>query len=423
MTLKFKKVLLPVLALCFVACLLSACSFGPTLEAEKDRYDLTASVTYHANGGKFNNSDELPMYYKDGAYALDIGFKALTSGSVSCTYAKHTLVGWYLPKTDSEGNLVYKEDNVTVVVGEKFDFTVPLKEGDQIDLYALWVADQKVEVLLAAESSINDVLKYTYTNENGEKVTDEYKPGDVLTTHNFGTDGKVQFSSKDPVTGKSAPTGYVLAEYYYDAECKNPVAWPIESVEGEEEDLQIYALYLSSDWEIIKDATNFIYIFTKENNNGKYFIKNDINAENYVNFVPVKTNSVFGGEIRGNGYTVSNLKNIVQSSVADGFSVALFGRISSTAKITDLTIKDFEMEYTGVQNASIYAYFLSYGIDDGAVVSGVKIDGGKMSVTIYGGTFNDVIEPDKETVCPIVSGELSDGIEVVNAPEISVKVK
>lgn len=416
MSSKIKKIILVV---CIAICglfILSACE-SHTLESEKDRYDLTVDITYHANGGEFNNNDNKALIcYQDGSYALNLGSDNIIYGDIILKYDKHSLVGWYYAETDSDGNVIYEDEKKGLVKlsDQKFDFTKPLEKGDVIHIGAKWLADTKLEILLANESVISNELTY-----NG--IT--YKSGDVVSSYQFDVSGKVSKPSRDPMTNKrNGPEGYVLAEYYYDIDCTKIVEWPVESSE-ENENVQIYAKYLSDEWTVIDNQTGLYQMFTVANNTGKFFIKNDINASSEQ--IKNVENIVFSGEIRGNGYTITGL-TVRNVSVGEGGHASLFGTITKDAKISDLTIKDFKVEYTNSTqptNASISASFLAKEIQDGATIENLKIDGGEMKVRIYGDVTLNGSDPILITEFPIISiDSSSDGIEVINEIDFKVTV-
>lgn len=415
---KAKKTVLLALVMIGVLCFFAGCQFGPTLEGEKNKYDLSALITYHANGGTFNNNkDYADLWYKDGSYALNVGLVSV-KGDISVTYSNHTLEGWYFAQTDENGDVVYTDDTKTTVkLGDRFDFKTALQKGDQIHLYAHWVADQQLKFLLASEESIGNKLAY------GD-VT--FNVGDVLNAQYFDASGRIEQPSLDQITQSyDSPDGYVFAEYYYDEECTSPVIWPVNRSESEEVDsVSVYVKYLSDEWTVVKSANDLKKMFgVNAASDGKYFIKNNIETSYSYTKITANVNATFSGEIRGNGYTISGV-SFTQAKVGAGESVSLFGKIAATAKIFDLTLKDFKLEFTANEGASVNAYFLASEIETGATIKNLTVDGGSMRVRLYEGTTCNGKTPNKDTPgdCPITGTEYG-GIAIKAAPEMNYTVR
>ncbi len=416
---KAKKNVLLALVMIGVLCFFAGCQFGPTLDGEKNKYDLSALITYHANGGTFNNNkDFADLWYKDGSYALNVGIVSVVVGDISVTYPNHTLEGWYFAQTDENGDVVYTDDTKTTVkLGEPFDFKTALQKGDQIHLYAHWVADQQLKFLLAAEESIDDQLAY------GD-VT--FNVGDVLNAQYFDASGRIEQPTLDQVTKTfDSPEGYVFAEYYYDAECEKPVSWPVNRSESEEVDsVSVYVKYLSDEWTVVESANDLKKMFgVNAASDGKYFIKNDIVTTYSYTKITASVNATFSGEIRGNGYTISGV-SVTQAKVGAGESVSLFGKLAATAKISDLTLDNFKLEFTANEGASVHAYFLATEIETGATVQNLIVNGGSMRVRLNEGETCNGKTPNKETPgdCPITGTE-HDGIGINVAPEMNFTIR
>lgn len=423
MSYKIKKILLIALTLCFVCCFASACSLGPSLEKEKERYNLTASVTYHANGGEFNNNSDVGTMWYSKPYVYAVGLQISASGTFTVSYDNHTLEGWYFAKTDDNGEIVYTDkENGIVALGEKFNFdTYRLSEGEDLHLYAHWIRNQVLEVLLASDDSIKDKLVYK------DKT---YNAGDIIKEYKFGTTQKIEEPKMDLFTGKpssvSSPDGYVFAEFYKDADCTQKVTWPIEAT-GEEENVKIYAKYLSDEWKVISKSSELYQMFTgvkvddKTVVNGKFFIKNNIVAD--LNESVASTPDIeFSGVIQGNGYTISGLTLRQVQVDKPGSNFSLFGNITDNAIISDLTVKDFTWEYTAKNNKTEFnAYFIYNGISEKAKVSNLVIDGGSMKINTKGGNFNGKeLSSIAKDYLPIAPSSLPSGITVSNNPTIKI---
>lgn len=410
---KVRKVCLLIAVLLIVTATLTACHFGNTLEGDIEKYDLKAKITYHGNGGFINDNDALEyayVYYKEGDNAFNIGTDTLVSGTLFIKRENYTLLGWYYPAKNDDGTLKYTDEEKGIVaVDKEFDFAnYKAKEGDDIDLYALWLPNQKVEYILAAEESINNQLVVgdkTYT-----------VGGEALKIEDFGTKDSISQPSKDPFFGAVADN-YTWAGYYEDPECTIPVTWPVHRT-TEEGNIKIYAKYLSKDWTVINNADDFLAIFGakatstskyyvgNENVSGKYYIAKDITFG--TDYLQVAPNSTFSGVIRGNGHTLSGLK--VQTFRVSS-TISLFGNVTSGAKIEDIILQNCNVSYTLANNAYINAYLFASSIDEGATISNVVIDGGSIKVNA-GATGALWINKSTNIVELINAGTLHSGITV-----------
>lgn len=398
MTSKIKRLVLCVLVLLCGACAFTACKFGTTVDDIKNRYNLTALVIYHANGGVFNNQkDTAELYYAEGAKPLNIGTDRLNSGTINVAYTEHTFNGWYADEACTQA----------------YNFDVRLRKDDKIDLYAGWITNQKVEVILASESEISNTL--VYTDSSGTTTT--YHAGDVLKEYAFSTGGSVEKPRYDVLTGRrTAPKGYVFAAYYTDEECTNQVTWPIAQTD-DEENIRIYAKYLSEDWMVVSTTDDAQTMFQSLGNK-KYYLVNDIDCSSVI---PGGLSEVseFSGTIRGNGYTISGLSFELRG-VRVGQSKALFNKITSTARISDLTLKDFSISLASMDNAMFTSYFLATECESGAQISGLMIDGGTFSVRLGKESIMNGTNYTSDAECPLAPSAV-EGVTITKLPEFILR--
>ncbi len=417
MTSRIKKVVI-ILAIAILAVtVLTACNSTPTLEGVKDDYGLSAVVHYHANGGRCDNQRNVAsLYYKAGDMPLAYDGKTEIQGKFSILRDEYDLVGWYYPEKDSSGNIVYVDEDKDIVElsDSKYDFSVPMKSGDEIHIYAKWMPKKNVKILLASDTRMGaDQLTYngkTYTCNSRESVITEYS---------FDTNNRVEELTNDPITGKknNHPLGYTFVGFYADQDCTREVEWPIRRTE-EEGDVYIYARYFSSEWKVISKPYEVAQMFNHlADNTGKYYVKNNITAEPNTSSINISPNATFSGIIEGNGYTI---EGFTFSSIypKTGSQISLFGRVTESAEISDLTIKDFNGNLYIQGGTSVEAYFFALALESGAKIEGLKLDGGQMSVSIgEGGSWSNAPE---DSLCPVYRDGHS-GLEIINNPTLTVK--
>lgn len=408
MTSKLRKILLIALTAIFGVCFLTACSFGTSVDREKEIYGLTASITYHANGGTFGSkNDQASIYYKEGAYALNVGKNNPNSGTIELSKDGYDLVGWYYPKTDDKGNLIYAdEENGIVELGDEFDFEDPLEKGEEFNLYAKWLRKITLEVRLASEESISNKLVY------GDKT---YQVGDLLSEYKFESNGAVSRPGLDPLTGsKDDPKNYVRAEFYADKECTRVLEWPVYQGDAEE-NIKVYLKYLSDEWTLVENSTDVQKMFA-EGLSGKYFVKNNITAKKYDSAIAVNSSAQFKASIRGNGYVLDGFK-FESTDLGNNAVVSILGSVSAQASISDLTLKNWSVEYRVKDpNTSLNVYFLASSIDSDSKISGLKIDGGSITVRlrVSGNVNGSVVNNKDEIELPLYGGGALQGITVIN---------
>lgn len=412
MTSRTKKIVI-ILAIAILAVtVLAACDATPTLDGQKDKYNLSAVIAYHANGGSCDNQRNVAtLYYQDGDMPLEYDGKSEIQGNLVIKREGYDLLGWYYPAKDTEGNIIYIDEDKDIVElsDKKYDFSVPMKSGDEIDIYAKWLPKKNVKVLLAADTRLGaDSIVYketTYTCNSTDSVLIEYP---------FDTNNRVEEPKYDPITSKrSAPTGYVLVGFYNNQECTEEVEWPIRRTE-EEGDVYIYARYFTSDWKIIEEASDVAQMFNHTaDNSGKYYVKNDIVALATSSIINISANTSFSGIIEGNGHTIEGFSFRVLQP-ADGSQISLLGRITADANISDLTIKDFQGSLIMKENTSVSLYFLTLAVEEGATVDGLKLDGGSLTVS---SAENASWNAPADNLCPVYSAAY-DGIEIINNPTV-----
>jgi len=425
MTKKFKSLLLVLLAAAAVACTAAGCSIGtPDLDEILEGYS-GGHVTYYGNGGKFDGmsvgvreiyykSDGVPFFYiqeKKSDSASSSTDETADSGNVTITYEGYDFGGWYeaarytegehegeiiYTYTDSEGNTDYvyvvdgeedsearpyyaregksekiSESSVTVVASE----TLVTKDriissGETLAVCAVWTPTLKIVYKL-----VLDDKAAIYKDANGN----EYKDGDVLDS--------VSFGSKDTATpGKNSRLTLVGATFvrsYADEACTTEIGTVTRPEDGQ--DVVVWCKYIDGDgWTIVSatnNATKTVQSMFGNLSNGdkKYYIIDDIDCSNVTIYFKYSSETTLA-TIEGNGHKLYNI-NIsatVDSTVEESFG-ALFGKFGATAVINDLTIDTVNITLTAKRQWNGAA--ISYGIAEGAKISGLTVSNVTMSIS------------------------------------------
>lgn len=450
MTKKLRLVLIALFAFIACTCIFAGCTLKPSLDDVLDdlnKKGAIVAVTYFANDGNFNDkvdkdktdgdksedgdsedeeedsgsqggtSSNVPknnngkvrtIHYKVGSKAIYIdskdaevdesgtnGTPELTSGSIAIAAndaKRYELAGWYIAKTDADGNPLYEDGTPYVFsydnqyfdstkkiqhTGERFDFSTALEKGKHYYLVAEWRKIQTVHVILAGETSAITVAGKTYNK------------GDLLNDMPYESSGRIP-KPNNPISGTVSDATFI--EFYSDEECtKLFEGWPIKFDDHKDDDpdnpFTIYAKYIEGIWTVVKNATQVSSMFNDAGTaTNRYYILNDIDCGGRT--VNALTGYAgFACEIRGNGYTISNLK-VIGSLSSTSSGASLFGNVQSTAKISNLTIEKITQEYEvyskGYATSGIFFAFTS--VEQGAVIEGVTLSG-TMKVTISSGGY------------------------------------
>lgn len=368
---KFKNVLLLLLVAMLAICTLAGCaSYRKTKDQLIADNGYNASVCYYANGGKINKDNMRELYYKAGTKALEIGAVNPTSGKLELTRMNYTFGGWYFVELDKDGNPIFLDEEKTTpkLTQEKADFSVALQAGDKWIVGAKWIAKTKVYIKLVCDEGETLNVSQKVGTATEEK---SYANGDTVLELNYESDGKAKppstlFTVKDKT--------HTFLSYYTDAECTQVAQdgdW-----KQQEGDVTLYAKYLTGEWTVVKTTSELSKIFVYNSAKYRYWIFNDIDASKLEDVYAVDYSSVIDGfdcEIRGNGYTISNL-NIEQKEIGNGSYVSMFGSIGENAKISDLTFENVQVTYKA-NGANVSLYFVFSDIADGAQINNVNISG------------------------------------------------
>lgn len=404
------SVLLTVAAVCI--CLFAGCKVKYTVEELKEKYGLSAQITYFLNsaGGSFNDDTYVKnLYYKAGDKPMDIGgSSALVSGmSALKLNAGFNFTGWYKVETDADKNPLYaadengekkvysENDTYDVTKGmamsmtdEAFDFSEPLQEGEHIYLCGGFYEDVKLRIYLLCEGEGFEQVDYKYA-QNSEPVT--IKNGEEITAESttLRQTGAGVINFENDLKNKFVD-GTFVGFYTKDADGNVtpfngwPIKYPEPDEKGEYHDVILYAKVLKGSWNIVSTSNDVSKMFNYYTS-GNYYITQDIDG-NGTQIYPMGT---FAGTIlgEGEGHTLSNF--VVEDSsssgvLQEGNSGSLFGTVTSNAEIKNVTFDNFTVNFTVGSKGSMVVVnvnFIANVIEDGATFTNVSISG-SLNITL-----------------------------------------
>lgn len=369
-----------ILALVFLlisAVSFTACMGEPTLDELLKENNAVAMVTYYANGGMFNGKDNLVkknFFYKENDYICNVGVYE-TQPVITITKTDYVFVGWNYAERDEQGKVIYTDNEKKYAVASDVPFEFPYRaqKGDEIHLVAIWEEDVGVDFYLSSDKPI--------TGTDG-KV---YKNGDKLSRETFGRWNDKDFTDTIPV----ASTDSTCYGIYLDEACTIPLTERV-SKPTNKENIKLYAKYIEGVWTFVKTPSDVKAMFDGMATAGKrYYLFNDIDCTGF-NFATAWNLEC---EINGNGFTISNI-NVSESGIKNEFNYSLFGDLTATAFVHDLTFKNISVEYavrSGMGN--LYALFNS--VSSQATLSNFTIDGITMTVKSY--NLNNVLNLNTDT--------------------------
>lgn len=243
---------------------------------------------------------------------------------------------WYLPKLDSDGNIV-KDDNGIVALGEEWDFET-MRVTENITLYANLV--QKVEMKFVDSAT-----------------------GEVVKTISDGEPGKTR--SKPSSRQQPSKTDHTLYEYYVDKECTQVFGWPYTFGE---EDVTVYVKFIPGRWTIVRTAQEFASALV---GGGDIYVDADLDF-NGVNWSTLEKLNV---TINGNGHTISNISINHTFNRNNLAYCALFGSLGEKANVYDLKFSNVSITAEVTLSGEYKLAMFACGAVEGARVSNVSVSG------------------------------------------------
>lgn len=325
---------------------IAALVFTAGCSAQKPPYEInneenyTVSVKYDANGGFFTtntyvivdsyNLDDVP---KNGNTA-EIALRApdTANKNFSLTRPDYFFAGWYeecIETTDENGETTvsyknkwdFESDRLTVDTTKAYSSETPVKT-----LYAAWVPLYTVTFKNADDGEILSEVKFNPNDSNSFELP-------VWSEETGGVDLN-DFPERQGYTFNAAYFDADMQQKIEVAEIVHPGVTDPETATATNTNLDIYVDWREGEWFKISSAEQFA---ESSNVGGYYEILADLDFTD-INWPSAFVYGNFQGKIIGNGHTFKNIT--VTHNNNTKASVGLFGNITESASITDLTFEN-----------------------------------------------------------------------------------
>lgn len=351
-----KKKVLTIICIVSIVCVaVLLCGCGGSSAA---KYDHLVTFDYNTAGLEWGDTPAPAAQYlgtMDGKRIMAPVSEYRSDGSENENYknakfqerntGNYTVMGWYLPQTDEDGN-VRKDENGSVLLGERWDFSTGVVTQD-VTLYAML----KMQRILQLEVD----GKITVTKHYGE--------GRSITRTNFMT----RLPTKD---------GYTFCDFYYDKACTQRFTFPYVM---ESEDRTIYPKFIEGTWKVISTADDLQEVLFNRDSAYKdvnwYFNAEEIDCSSLTGLGRLYANRTFAAELNGNGCVIKNLSYTIRPrSINNQEGFGLFGILRSSAYIHDLSFENVQVTATVGTVAHIGGVFV-HTAESGARLSNVTMQG------------------------------------------------
>lgn len=427
---KFKLIL--ALGSMALLCVGAACAKENKIE-ENEKNGYTVSVTYDANGGSFLNRPGITImdmfnpdkYLKDEQGVTHIKLMEPTdpdrasSGSDKITLTKqnHFFAGWYATRevktvngipVDDEGNALTEREDGTYVYADTKDDKEPViatpaylysdywdfeedsiaytGEKKALTLYAGWVPYYEFNYYYKVDNTwkkLEDVTSFDYkTNANNQLDLDtiwlpDWQDGAMNYTYQYSDNSVFRFPKID---------GTTFSKAYLDEACQTevPAEFKHQGVlkpdDGDNGSLvvenRVQNIY------IVAEAGEKYRISTAEqlsknaNLDGYYEIFNDLDFTN-VEWPTLFSANVFNGSMFGSEGKTVTLKNVSVNYSIKAETGGVFGTLSKTARLENLTFKNVTFDLVSIGQRNHNASFGMFAglIDENATLTNVTVGG------------------------------------------------
>ena len=339
--------------------------------SEKNTNTMVVVDTYSLSGMSANV--QIPLLAPDDPARGTDAFVAVNNG--------YFLAGWYRERHEAaDGTVTYsgrwdfRNDRLTVHADGDYSAEEPV-----LTLYAAWVPMFEIEFCSLVDGTL--LGSYAYNPNETEILVPQWN-------EETGAIDMYKFP---------AQAGFTFDGAYYDAAGTQPVDGPTvthpgtvnyENGTAENATMQIYVDYLEGEWYHIYNVEQFL---DNASVNGSYVIHADLDFSGQIWPTSLMHGS-FSGTIQGNGHTFSNIE--VTQTNNSKTSAGLFGYLTETAAITDLTLENVTFTIkSGTRVAGTSYGLLAGSISADARISGLTIANSTLAVDsgCYFGTDDYVI--------------------------------
>ena len=391
MKLRMKTILLVLMLLVLFT---AACSDAKTPYQVNDAENYSVSVRYDANGGTFTTNTSVivdsynPTDLEDPSVAL-LAPSDPARGKSAFTAIKngHFLAGWYAERTqtgtDEQGNPVYTyakpwnfaTDRLSIDPAGEYTAETPV-----LTLYAAWLPLFTVEFYDLSTGEYLDSFAFDPNTAEEIRLPVWDEESGAVEMFNF-----------------PARAGYTFNAAYYDAEgtqkvetetLTHPGQIDPQTATAQDTALQLYVGWDLGEWYHIYTADQFL---DNASVTGSYVIMNDLDFTGKI-WPSVLMHGTFGGTIEGNGHTICNIT--LEQTNNSKTNTGLFGSLTETALITDLTLKNVTVTIKGGTRATGSSFGLLAGtISDKANILHLAIQDSCLQIdsSAYFGTDDYVI--------------------------------
>ena len=362
-----KKAILFAAVLLVISCFAAGCEKTETPYAVNDAENYTLSVKYDANGGTFTTNTavivdsydltqigtgsdgmkKIALLSPDDDARGNNAFQAVNNG--------YFLAGWYTQRTengvDSEGNPQYTysgrwdfaQDRLTVDPAQTYTSGEP-----ELTLYAAWIPIFDIEYYVLDTGELLGTASYNPAQTENIRLpqwnaeTGRLDMNDIPTRENYTYEG-VYLDAKGLQPVEAETMDHTAIVNYENATAENTT-------------MKLYIDWTEGEWYHIYNVDQFL---DNASLNGCYVIHEDLDFTGKI-WPTVMMYGTFTGTVQGNGHTFSNIE--VSQTNNSKNCAGLFGQLSETALLSDLTFKNVTFTVKSGTRVAGTAYGLLAGV-------------------------------------------------------------